>query len=99
MFLGSKYNPTQAPEQQRVDDFFDTLNTNIEVGDEKDFKSAMAANFKVIGIMIMVFGLLLGLVGILVLFNSGLGLSFYLDSSLGAFLIIFGYWLYRFSNR
>ena len=99
MFLGSKFYPAKPQEQQRVDEFFDTLNTNIEVGNEKDFKTAMAANFKVIGIMIMVFGLLLELVGILVLLDSGLGISFYLNSGLGTVLILFGFWLYRLAKR
>jgi SSS family solute:Na+ symporter len=98
MFLGSIWYPTEQKEQARVDEFFVSLHENIEVGNEKDFKTAMAANFKVIGLMIMAFGLLLVLIGIFLLLNSMSSFSFGLNLGSGAVLILIGFLLYRLAE-
>jgi len=95
MFLGSILTPAQDEEEKRVNLFFAQLDQDIEVGDEVGFKTASAANFKIIGIMIMAFGALLDFVGILLLFGSATVFSYALNLGVGTVFILIGFWLYR----
>jgi len=99
MYLGSILKPSRVEEKNRVDAFYQQLDTDIEPENEADFKAAAAANFKVIGLMTMSFGALLGLIGIVLLLTQDLGMASKLNMGVGGFMILLGGWIHRFGKE
>lgn len=88
MWIGTITKPTPQEEKARVDSFFDDLKKPFQL--EAAEKDSSLSPFKIIGFTLAVFGIIIALISLLVLFVYHNTQAFRLDLILGSALFLIG---------
>ena len=88
MWIGTITKPTPQEEKSRVNSFFDDLKKPFQL--EATEKDSSLSPFKIIGFTLAIFGIIIALISLLVLFVYNNTQAFWLDLILGLTLILLG---------
>lgn len=98
MYFGTKIFKSSAAELQNIQSFYENLDKPVVVDSDDKMSTEKISNFKIIGIMTLLFGALILLVGLSLFIFSKSTWVIALNSGVGAFLIILGFILSKISK-